>query len=223
MKSVDDLFINTEDYLNLKMGRLRIGVAPAGYQAYLNTTIAELVSDYPGIQLEIVGGSAAQLSPRLISGDLDLLWGAARPLKQWPELGVHVLQDLYYGFMIRKNHPLTKLKRIKEVDLLSYPVVLPASVESIHIDIAGRYAPNNLPPMHPQHVTDDFEMVKILVGATDAFSHCASMSPTLATRMNGFVMLEGVVDIPPQQLAYALPVLRERSPAVEAFINVVSK
>ena len=61
VKGVEDLFVNTEDYLNLKLGRLRIGVAPAAYQGFMAKTIAEMVSDYPGMRLEIVSGSAEQL------------------------------------------------------------------------------------------------------------------------------------------------------------------
>lgn len=223
IKSVDDLFTNTGDYLNLKMGRLRIGVAPAGYQTYLNTSLIKLVSRYPGVQLEIVTGSAEALSPRVSSGDLDVLWGAERPLRQWPELEVTVIQDLHVGFLIGKHHPLARRKKVIERDLLTYPILLPATVEPIHIDLARRYAPNGLSPMHPQYVTDDFELVKALVANSEAFSHVASRSANLARQMAGFVVLEGVVDIPPQRLAYAVAASRDPSPAVSAFVEVVSK
>ncbi len=222
VKSVDDLFINTEDYLNLKLGRLRIGVGPAGYQSYLNGPMTELVKKHPGMQLEIAVGSAEQLAPRVISGDLDVLWGAARPLTQWPELNVTVLRDLHYGFMIRQNHPLTRLKKIREADLLKYPILLPATVQPFHVDVARRYAPNGLPPMHPKYVTDDFELVKSIVSSSDTFSHVASLSPTFAQRLKRFVVLEDVVKIPPQQLAYAVAANKAKSPAVEAFVAVAT-
>jgi len=221
IKSVDDLFINTEDYLNLKLGRLRVGIAPAGYHAYLNDPMTELVKAYPGMQLELVVGYAEQLAPRVISGDLDVLWGAARPLTQWPELKVTILRDLYYGFMIRKNHPLTELSKIREVDLLKYPILLPATVQPIHIDVARRYAPNGLPPMHPRYVTDDFETTKSIIASSDAFSHVASLSPSFAERLKRFVILDDVVDIPQQQLAYAVTANKAKSPAVAAFETVV--
>lgn len=221
MKSVDDLFVNTEDYINLKLGRLRIGVAPAAYQTYLHLPLSQLVSSYPGMQLEIVAGSAEHLAPRVISGDLDLLWGAARPLSQWPELDVKIVIDLYYGFMVREGHPVTKLDIIREVDLLSYPILLPATVEPVHIDIASRYAPNGLPPMHPRYVTDDFEVVKTIIGGTDAFSHVASISSSFASRLKGFEVFEDLVEIPPQQLAFATSSARSHSPAIEAFVNEV--
>lgn len=223
IKSVDDLFVNTGDYVNLKLGRLRIGVAPAAYQAYLNVPLSKLVSEYPGMQLEVVTGSAEQLAPRLVSGDLDLLWGAARPFSRWPELDMQVVMDLHYGFMVREDHPVTKLKQIKEVDLLRHPILLPATVEPIYIDIAGRYAPNGLPPMHPRYVTDDFELVKTIIAGTDAFSHVASISSTFASRLRGFKVYEGLVDIPPQQLAFATSSGRPHSPALEAFVEVIEK
>ncbi|MBL6918091.1 MAG: LysR family transcriptional regulator substrate-binding protein, partial [Gammaproteobacteria bacterium] len=198
------------------------GIAPSAYQVYINGPLEELVKAYPGMQLELVVGSAEQLAPRVISGDLDVLWGAARPLTQWPELKVTVLRDLYYGFMIRRGHPLTKLKKIGEADLLNYPILLPATVQPIHIDVARRYAPNGLPPMHPRYVTDDFELTKSIVASTDAFSHVASLSPKFAERLKRFVILDGVVNIPPQQLAYAVAATKAKSPAVEAFEAVVS-
>lgn len=223
IKSVDDLFVNTEDYVNLKLGRLKIGVAPAAYQGYLNVPLSRLVSDYPGMQLEIVTGSAEQLAQRIVSGDLDLLWGAARPFTQWPELDIEVVMDLHYGFMVRQDHPITKLKQIDEVDLLRYPILLPATVEPVHIDIAGRYAPNGLSPMHPRYVTDDFELVKTIIAGSDAFSHVASISSTFAGRLRGFKVYEGLVDIPPQQLAFATSAGRSHSPALKAFVEVVEK
>ena len=221
VKGVEDLFVNTEDYLNLKLGRLRIGVAPAAYQGFMAKTIAEMVSDYPGMRLEIVSGSAEQLAPRVIGGDLDLLWGAARPLFQWPELKVRVLRDFHYGFIIRKHHPLTRLKKITEADLLKYPISMPATVEPALVDIAQRYAPNGLPPVKPQYLTDDFEIVKIIVARTDAFSPMASLSPKFGDVRKDFVVLEDVVDMPPQQLAYALSKAKSTSPGVAAFVNSV--
>ena len=221
VKSVDDLLVNTEDYLNLKLGRLRIGVAPAAYQRFMAEPIAKIVSDYPGMRLEIASGSAEQLAPKVISGDLDLLWGAARPLVQWPELKVTVLLDFHYGFIIRKHHPLTRLKKVKEADLLKYPISMPATVEPALVDIAQRYAPNGLPPVRPQYLTDDFEIVKTIVARTDAFSPMASLSPTFGDVRKDFVVLEDVVDMPPQRLAYAVSNAKSTGPGVEAFVNSV--
>ena len=221
IKSVDDLLDNTEDYLNLKLGRLRIGVAPAAYQGFMAEPIVEIVNKHPGMRLEIVSGSAEQLAPRVIGGDLDLLWGAARPMVQWPELQVTVLLDFQYGFIIRKDHPLTRLKNIEEVDLLKYPISMPATVEPALVDIAQRYAPNGLPPVKPQYLTDDFDLVKTIVAHTDAFSPIASMSSTFGVVRNDFVVLEDVVDMPPQRLAFAVSGVRPNSPAVAAFIDAV--
>ncbi len=218
IKSVDDLFLNTENYLGLKQGGLKIGVAPAGYQAFLIPAITTMVRDYPDLRLEIVAGSAEQLAPKVISGDLDLLWGAARPLVQWPELEFTVIRDFYYGFMVRKDHPLTRLQEIKEADLLSYPISMPATVEPAYVDIAQRYAPNGLPPVRPRYLTDDFEHVKIMVSETDAFSPIAALSPTFGRIGKKFVVLEGIVDLPVQQLAYAVSRAKRNSPAVEAFL-----
>lgn len=220
VKSVENLFATTENYLNLNPGKLKIGVAPASYQAILNSTLVRMIKDYPGLKFEITCGSAEHLAPRVIRGDLDLLWGAARPLVQWPELKLTVVRDFYYGAIIRKKHPLTHLKKIQEFDLLKYPVSASATADPLHIDIARRYAPNGLPPMQPHYVTDDFELVKSVVATTDAFSPVASLAP-FGKLAEDFIVLEGVLDIPTQQLAYAVSGEKSNSPAVEAFAKAV--
>ena len=98
---------------------------------------------------------------------------------------------------------------------------MPATVEPALVDIAQRYAPNGLPPVKPQYLTDDFEIVKIIVARTDAFSPMASLSPKFGDVRKDFVVLEDVVDMPPQQLAYALSKAKSTSPGVAAFVNSV--
>ena len=221
VRSVEKLFVSTENYLNLNLGKLKIGVAPASYQPILNTTLLRMIKDYPGLKLEIICGSAEHLAPRVIRGDLDLLWGAARPLVRWAELELTVVRDFNYGVIIRKKHPLTKIKKIQESDLLKYPVLAPATADPHHIDVALRYKPNGLPPMNPQVITDDFELVKSIVANTDAFSPVASLA-SFDKLLKEFAVLEGVLHVPTQQLAYAVSCEKLNSPAIEAFAKAVT-
>ena len=54
--NVEDLISNTEEYLSRKRGRLKIGVAPAGFQRFLSEPIQRMVKAYAVIRPEIISG-----------------------------------------------------------------------------------------------------------------------------------------------------------------------
>ena len=215
--NVEDLISNTEEYLSRKRGRLKIGVAPAGFQRFLSEPIQRMVKAYPGIRLEIISGSAEELTPKVIGGELDLIWGSSRPLSKWPELSVTLVGDLHTHCMVRKDHPLTKKKNLVERDLLVYPVILPASVEPPHIDLAQRYAPNRLPPLNAQYVTDDFELVCKIVSETNAFSLVSNPINNFDRLTDKYKIFPGLLKIPDQRLAIGVHKRKVSTPALETF------
>ncbi len=215
--NVEDLISNTEEYLSRKRGRLKIGVAPAGFQRFLSEPIQRMVRTYPGIRLEIISGSAEELTPKVIGGELDLIWGSSRPLSKWPELSVTLVGDLHTHCMVRKDHPLTKKKNLVERDLLFYPVILPASVEPPHIDLAQRYAPNRLPPLNAQYVTDDFELVCKIVSETNAFSLVSNPINNFDRLTDKYKIFPGLLKIPDQRLAIGVHKRKVSTPALETF------
>ena len=215
--NVEDLISNTEEYLSRKRGRLKIGVAPAGFQRFLSEPIQRMVKAYPGIRLEIISGSAEELTPKVIGGELDLIWGSSRPLSKWPELSVTLVGDLHTHCMVRKDHPLTKIKNPVERDLLVYPVILPASVEPPHIDLAQRYAPNRLPPLNAQYVTDDFELVCKIVSETNAFSLVSNPINNFDRLTDKYKIFPGLLKIPDQRLAIGVHKRKVSTPALETF------
>ena len=215
--NVEDLISNTEEYLSRKRGRLKIGVAPAGFQRFLSEPIQRMVKAYPGIRLEIISGSAEELTPKVIGGELDLIWGSSRPLSKWPELSVTLVGDLHTHCMVRKDHPLTKIKNPVERDRVVYPVILPASVEPPHIDLAQRYAPNRLPPLNAQYVTDDFELVCKIVSETNAFSLVSNPINNFDRLTDKYKIFPGLLKIPDQRLAIGVHKRKVSTPALETF------
>ena len=221
--NVEDLISNTEEYLSRKRGRLKIGVAPAGFQRFLSEPIQRMVKAYPGIRLEIISGSAEELTPKVIGGELDLIWGSSRPLSKWPELSVTLVGDLHTHCMVRKDHPLTKMKNPAERDLLAYPVILPASVEPPHIDLAQRYAPNRLPPLNAQYVTDDFDLVCKIVSETNAFSLVSNPINNFDRLTDRYKIFSGLLKIPDQRLAIGVHTRKVNTPALETFKNCLDE
>ena len=119
--------------------------------------------------------------------------------------------------MVRKGHPLTKTKTPVERDLLLYPVILPASVEPPHIDLAKRYAPNRLPPLNAQYITDDFEVVRRIVSETDAFSLVSSPINKFEGLTEKYEIFSDLLKIPDQRLAIGVHTRKLITPALETF------
>ena len=69
---LEDLVVEMRNGSGSLTGRLRIGIAPAGYLYYANRAVAALAHTHPGISIETVGGSAQDLCPRLLHGEFGL-------------------------------------------------------------------------------------------------------------------------------------------------------
>ena len=214
LEDFEDLISSAADYRDLNAGRLRIGIAPSAYQHFIVPAVSSFVRCYPKIRVEIESDSAEALVPRLIDGDLDLLVGAARQIGRWSELIVDELTELYCGFMVRKAHPLTNLKRVTEKDFLSYPIVVPATVEPIHTDMAQIYAKHGLAPMKPYYIADSLEYIEAFISNSDAFCPILSLKEHFGRLGRQYFIYQDVVDMPAKLLCSATPSNRVMSPAV---------
>ena len=214
LDDVDDLISSIQDQRDLRVGRLRLGIAPAAYQRFVTRPIGALVRENPGLRLEVITGSAETLAPRIVSGDLDMLIGSAALLEKWPELESTRLTDLHYAFMVRKGHPVLSEPPVTEAALLRYPVVIPATIEAVHTDLAELYRQHGLPPMRPHYVADDLEWLTTFVASSDAVSPLLSLTNSFGRLGKQFELLHGVVTLPTQSVAYAVAAGREIPPAV---------
>ncbi len=220
---VDNLISEMRDNKGPPTGRLRIGVAPPGFVNYTSDAVQDLASDYPGVSIEIISGSAQTICPRLLHGELHLVIGFSSYLEKWRELEVHRLRPLDYGIMMRKDHPLTRVDILHEVDILKYPAILPASVEPVYSDIATRFAANNLPPMQPQYVTDSWGVVTKLVEATDAFYPITDSRANMERLAESFFVVQNVVKMQTSFVGLAYSPLRPKTDLADLFEELLIK
>jgi len=213
---VDELLTGITDYQKLNTGRLRLGVAPAGYQRFVAQPVARLAGENPSLAIEIIPGSVDELAPRLTAGVLDAIVGHAGMLRLWPDLEVTPVVDFHCAMLLRKDHPLSGKSRISEADILRYPLLLPSSIEPLQNGIATLCVRNGLPPPNPHYVTDDFGLVTALIQATDAFTPAISLNPTFGRLRDNFMLLEREIELPTQRLAFAVSKTRARTPAASA-------
>lgn len=219
----DELLTGTGEYRSLTTGRLRLGVAPAGYHRFINRPVSRLAADHPGLTIDIVTGSVTHLAPRLALGELDAMLAPVAMLAKWPDLAVDTLADFNVTAFVRPGHPLARMETVTERDVLGFPIVMPATVEALDTDIAGLYQRNGLPPLNGRYNCDDFDLTCDLVENTDAFALVISLSPGFGQLANRFHLLQGVVGMPQQQLGFAHSPARALTPAAARLREILQE
>jgi len=200
---VDDLISDIRDASDALSGRLRIGVSPLGYAEMILPELATIAREHPEVRIETVGGTAQSLCPQLLRGEINFLIAPSSYLARWKELQVIEFREMHFACVIRKDHPLTTKREVKEVDLLEYPVVLPSSVELMYSDTVQRYAHHNLYPPQPRYVSDSLEVIKTLVSSSDAYFPLHSADPKFAHISDDFHVLSNVLQLPSHNLSLA--------------------
>lgn len=142
-------------------GVLRIGMGSGPGALLMTPLLMTIALDYPQVHVEIARGGTELLVQSLRARTLDALVVDARSLKPAPDLRTDLLFEMRGAFMVRRGHPLTKLRGGSRFeDLGRYPIAsTPLSDEVARILIA-RYGPQ----AHPEQcVTLRCEEVASLV------------------------------------------------------------
>lgn len=212
---VDDILADVTRASHPLSGRLRLGVTTTGW--YANPAIVAFARAHPDVALETVHASDQALCPRLLQGEVDFVLGSSRYLKRWRELEVVELAPLNFACMLRKGHPLARRKRVREPEVLAYPIIMPANLELAHADIAQRYAQHDLPALKPLYVTSHFELAKQLLNVTDAFFPIMHPAADFGGLGRDFLLIENTVQLPQHSLAAARAAHRPRTRVAELF------
>ena len=222
LRDYDDLIGGMADHRDLTAGRLRIGFASSMFEHFVADAIARLVTDHPRLGMETMTGQVAELVPKLITGELDLLLGPSGHFDRWPELDQQALFDLHCRIIIRQGHALSKLGRPPTArELLACPQVQVASVDPASSHIHGLYAVHGLAPRDPFYVCHDFTMLKRIVANTDAFATVFNNRSAFGRLARDFVLLEDVIGMPALTFSLALHRDRAPGPAVQIFVDLL--
>lgn len=128
-------------------GVLRIGMGSGPGAMLMTPLLMTIALDFPQVHVEIARGGTELLVQSLRARTLDALVVDARSLKPAPDLRTELLFEMRGAFMVRRGHPLTKLRGGPRFeDIGRYPIAsTPLSDEVARILIA-RYGPQ----AHPQ-------------------------------------------------------------------------
>lgn len=188
-------------------GQLKVGMG-SGPGAMLMTPLLQYIAiNYPHLHLEVARGKTEMLVESLRSRHLDALVVDARSIKPAQDLKIEIIYETPGAFMVRKNHPLTKLKKVKIEDLSKYPMASTALSEEVHRIIIDRYGKDanldelvNIKCSEISSLVDvalhsDTVLLAIRNAATDLQE--LNITPALdATARFGFVTIENRTESP---------------------------
>lgn len=142
-------------------GTLRIGMGSGPGAMLMTPLLMTIALEHPQVHVEIARGGTELLVQSLRARTLDALVVDARSLKPAPDLRTELLFEMRGAFMVRRGHPLTRVRGgVRFEDASRYPIAsTPLSDEVARILIA-RYGPQ----AHPEQcVTLRCEEVASLV------------------------------------------------------------
>lgn len=219
---MDSFVAHVKDARDLAGGRLRLGIAPAGYISHIAASLVLFAREHPDVAIETVTGSTQALCPRLINGEFDLMVGSSSYLKRWRDIEVVPLARMHFAGMVRLGHPLARRGEPPcELDVLAFPFILPESVEPMYSDIGQRFAHHELPPFQPRYVVDDFDLARRILRATDAVYPMMHPDPQFGGLGRHFGLLRDVLVLPSHFLSVAYSPARARSRAARRFEDLV--
>ena len=188
-------------------GQLKVGMG-SGPGAMLMTHLLQYIAvNYPHLHLEVARGKTEMLVESLRARHLDALVVDARSIKPAQDLKIEIIYETPGAFMVRKDHPLTKLKKIKIEDLSKYPMASTALGEEVHRIIIDRYGKDaNLDELVNIKCSEISSLVDVALRSDTVLLAIRNAAPGLteldltpalnATARFGFVTIENRTESP---------------------------
>lgn len=134
-----DIKETNRNFKNGLSGQIRIGMGSGPGALLMTQLLKHIAVNYPHLHIEIARGKTGMLIESLRARKLDALIINARSMKPSQDLKMEIIYETPGAFMVRKGHPLTKLKKVTIDDLRKYPIASTALSEETEKTIIDRY------------------------------------------------------------------------------------
>jgi DNA-binding transcriptional LysR family regulator len=188
---------------------LVLGVCTLVESATLDAVLAELGAAMPGLQLNVVGGTSADLLEQALAGQLDLMIIEA-PADAPERFEAWRLFSHDYHMVVRRDHPAAKQPEISLADVAAEPLIDHACEG---LDALRRQAEIVGLSLNLRHAARDMGQLKRLISAglgtgfmPDPRDQAMCAVPLAGTRISADVVLAGIQG-------------RRRSLAAESFVR----
>jgi len=143
-------------------GLVTVGSLPLVRTDVLPRAITALCQRHPGMRVHSLESPYEQLCADLLSGKVDFILGAMRPVSD-RALTVEPLFPDALGIMAAANHPLANRRRLRLADLRGEPWVLSRPGTPLRASLEGLFEQHGEPPPHPTVETGDLALVRGLL------------------------------------------------------------
>lgn len=128
---VENIYQLASERSESNVGELSIGTTHTQARYALPQAIKDFTQKFPGVVLNIVQGTAADIAEMLLSGKIDI-GIATEVLNQVPSLSVFPCYEWNRSIIVRKDHPLLNEKKLTLESIAKYPIITYSK------DITGR-------------------------------------------------------------------------------------
>lgn len=127
------------NFKNGLSGQIRIGMGSGPGALVMTKLLQHIAIHYPHLHIEVARGKTGMLIESLRARKLDALIINARSMKPSQDLKMEIIYETPGAFMVRKSHPLLKLKKVTIDDIRKYPIASTALSEETEKTIIDRY------------------------------------------------------------------------------------
>jgi DNA-binding transcriptional LysR family regulator len=155
----------------LKTGSVRIATVESVGLSFLPPLLTAFSQRHPTLHLSVEVTSSADVIARLIDESVDVGFGFVTTPSREVEMAVR--RDVSVGVLMRPDHPLARLQRLKLVDCFAHPVAIGTRELSIrqaiqpHLDASASMRPPLL----------EVGSIRMLVELAEAGHHVSIMTP----------------------------------------------
>jgi DNA-binding transcriptional LysR family regulator len=181
LQQARELVVRSED-LNREMdllrglekGELSIGAATYPSAMMVDSAVVRLLRGRPGVRLQIHNDNREKLLPLLRKRELDVAVVVLDEIETGPELQITRLNQHQGYLVVRRKHPLLKLRGGPSVrDILQFPLVSASHIPTTVLKhlLAGREsktAAQSHPQSLPTIACESLATMKIIAAETDA-------------------------------------------------------
>jgi DNA-binding transcriptional LysR family regulator len=148
-------------------GQVVIGTLPASAMTIVPQAIILARHEKPGITLQLMEGSTAQLLPALKRGEIDVIVGRIPPIQIGEPLHYEVLIAEPNEVVCRAGHPLASRPRLTLQDLAGSEWILPDEGSHVRTEVREAFVKAGLQPPEPVLVTSSTAVRLALLTTTD--------------------------------------------------------
>ncbi|MFA7680506.1 MAG: LysR family transcriptional regulator [Pigmentiphaga sp.] len=147
-------------------GEVTVGCLPMARSNILPVAITKLLAQHPALRIKTLESPYGELCAGLLSGDVDFIVGALRPLRDASLTTAPLLTENLVA-IARSGHPLAEREDLTLKDLLAYPWVMSRSFTPLRSTMDSYFTRRGLKPPHPSVETADLAMLRGLLIHSD--------------------------------------------------------